>query len=111
MIDRRAIFLNAHRLARRDNGRYGITLSYREAFSIALRQCYAGARAAVQYDAQMAANVEAMKREARKIIRERAIREVKAEIRNLETQDRLGVAGLAKLAAAQSRYSALSNAA
>ncbi len=38
MIDRRTIFLNAHRLVRPDRGRYGMKDTHQQAFTMALRQ-------------------------------------------------------------------------
>lgn len=114
MLNKSTLFRQAHQIARRERGMYEMKMTYRHAFAIALRHLYAGAReAAKRLDgmadrmanaaADIIANIKRQKAER--------IAVLKDIVQGYEMQDRLGVAGLNAMKAAQGELYRLQRAA
>lgn len=113
MLNRSTLFHQAHQLARRERGMYGMQMTYRGAFVVALRQLYANAReAAKRLDGMASRMTNAATDIIANIRRQRAdrIAALKMQVRDMEMQDRLGRAGLNALFAAQNELSRLQRA-
>ncbi|HYH36741.1 MAG TPA: hypothetical protein VD860_00850 [Azospirillum sp.] len=110
MIDRRILFQTAHSIARRECGMYGLSMTYRQAFAIALSKPYAQAREQTERAARAEAFRAVLAQQAREAAARR-LAELKGIAADLEHADRLGNADLRRLAAVNSEIHRLEHAA